>query len=145
MAEPASGPGTVPAPAPSFGCHWWAPAGLLVSSHSKPNRWSKKSLLHRVGVVVQVTSMPLVIASAPLPVPKLFFQPRPISSSGAPSGSLPTYSSGSAAPWVLPNVWPPAISATVSSSFIAIRSNVSRMSRAAAIGSGLPLGPSGLT
>ena len=26
--------GTVPAPAPSFGCHWWAPAGLLVSSHS---------------------------------------------------------------------------------------------------------------
>lgn len=26
--------GTVPAPAPSFGRHWWAPAGLLNSSHS---------------------------------------------------------------------------------------------------------------
>ena len=49
------------------------------------------------------------------------------------------------APWVLPKVWPPAISATVSSSFIAMRRNVSRMSRAAAIGSGLPFGPSGLT
>lgn len=36
--------------------------------------------------------------------------------------------------------WP-----TVSSSFIAIRANVSRISRAAAIGSGFPLGPSGFT
>ncbi len=26
--------GTVPAPAPSFGVHWFAPAGLLVNSHS---------------------------------------------------------------------------------------------------------------
>ena len=26
--------GTVPAPAPPFGVHWCAPAGLLVSSHS---------------------------------------------------------------------------------------------------------------
>ena len=86
-----------------------------------------------------------MIASRPLPLPKLFFQPRPCSSIAAPSGSGPTYSSGSAAPWVLPNVWPPAISATVSSSFIAIRPNVSRMSRAAAIGSGLPFGPSGFT
>ena len=40
---------------------------------------------------------------------------------------------------------PPAISATVSSSFIAMRANVSRMSRAAARGSGFPFGPSGLT
>ena len=38
---------------------------------------------------------------------------------------------------------PPAMSATVSSSFIAMRRNVSRMSRAAAFGSGLPFGPSG--
>ena len=89
--------------------------------------------------------MPLVIASAPLPLPKLPFQPRPCASSGAASGSGPTYSSGSAAPCVLPNVWPPAISATVSSSFIAMRANVSRMSTAAASGSGLPFGPSGLT
>ena len=57
--------------------HWCAPAGLLESSHSKPNRFSKKLLLHLVGVVVQVTSRPLVIASAPLPVPKLLFQPKP--------------------------------------------------------------------
>src|SRR3954451_15488073 len=61
----------------------------------------------------------------------------------APSGSAPT-SDGSPAPWVLPKEWPPAISATVSSSFIAIRKNVSRMSLAAAIGSGLPFGPSGM-
>ena len=47
-----------------------------------------------------------------------------------------------AAPWVLPKVWPPAMSATVSSSFIAMRLKVSRISRAAAIGSGLPFGPS---
>ncbi len=62
----------------------------------------------------------------------------------AASGSSPTASAGPA-PWVLPKVWPPAIRATVSSSFIAMRRNVSRMSRAAAIGSGLPFGPSGLT
>ena len=49
------------------------------------------------------------------------------------------------APWVFPKEWPPAIRATVSSSFIAIRRNVSRMSRAAATGSGWPLGPSGFT
>ena len=69
----------------------------------------------------------------------------PAPRSARPRARAPTYSSGSAAPWVLPNVWPPAISATVSSSFIAIRPNVSRMSRAAASGSGLPFGPSGLT
>jgi hypothetical protein len=49
------------------------------------------------------------------------------------------------APWVLPKVWPPAMSATVSSSFIAIRRKVSRMNQAAACGSALPRGPSGLT
>ena len=53
--------------------------------------------------------------------------------------------SRSPAPCVLPKVWPPAISATVSSSFIAMRAKVSRMSRAEASGSGLPFGPSGLT
>jgi hypothetical protein len=106
---------------------------------------SKKPLPHLVGVAVQVTSRPLVIASRPLPLPKEFFQPRPCSSIEAPSGSGPTYRSGSAAPCVLPNVWPPAISATVSSSFIAMRPNVSRMSRAEASGSGLAFGPSGLT
>ncbi len=145
LSEPSSGSGTVPALAPSLGCHWFAPAGLWVSSHSWPKRLSKKELLQRVGVAVQVTSRPLVMASRPLPLPKEFFQPRPCSSRGAPSGSGPTYGSGLAAPWVLPKVWPPAMSATVSSSFIAIRAKVSRMSRAAAIGSGCPFGPSGLT
>ncbi len=63
----------------------------------------------------------------------------------AASGSGPTYFSALAAPWLLPKVWPPAISATVSSSFIAMRAKVSRMSRAEARGSGEPFGPSGLT
>src|SRR5450432_440519 len=89
--------------------HWCAPAGLLLSSHSYWNRLSKKWLLHCVGVSDQVTSRPLVIASAPLPVPKLLFQPRPCSSMPAVSGSGPT-SFASPAPWVLPNEWPPAIS-----------------------------------
>ena len=100
---------------------------------------------HWVGVSVQVTSMPEVIVSPPLPVPCLLSQPRPLASNGAASGSGPTFGSGSAAPWVLPKVWPPTMSATVSSSFIAIRPNVSRMSTAEASGSGWPLGPSGLT
>ena len=56
--ESSAGPGTVPAPTPPFGCHWCAPAGLLVSSHSWPNRFSKKPLPHWVGVAVQVTSRP---------------------------------------------------------------------------------------
>ncbi|MNE31611.1 hypothetical protein D3C80_1251880 [compost metagenome] len=128
----------------SLATHWCAPAGLLVSSHSYSNRCRKKSWFHWVGVVVQVTSKPLVMASLPLPVPKLLCQPRPCSSRPALSGSSPTCDAGPA-PWVLPKVWPPAISATVSSSFIAMRAKVSRMSRAAATGSGLPSGPSGLT
>src|SRR5215467_12960669 len=127
-----------------FAFHWYAPAGLLVSSHSFLNRLSKKWLLHFVGVCDQVTSGPPVTASAPTPVRNLLFQPRPWSSIVAPSGSGPI-SDGSPAPWVLPKVWPPAISATVSSSSIAMREKVSRMSLAAATGSGLPFGPSGLT
>src|SRR5512143_598254 len=95
--------GTVPAPAPFLATHWCAPAGLLLSSHSYLNRFSKKLLLHFVGVWVQVTSRPLVIASPPLPVPKLLFQPRPCSSRPAASGSGPTWDAGPA-PWVLPKV-----------------------------------------
>src|SRR5689334_8411112 len=85
----------------AFHCH--APAGLLVSSHSNLNRLSKKWLLHFVGVCVQVTSGPPVMASAPMPVPCVLFQPRPWSSIAAPSGSAPT-SDGSPAPCVLPKV-----------------------------------------
>jgi hypothetical protein len=55
-----------------------------------------------------------------------------------------TYMVGSAAPWVLPKLCPPAISATVSSSFIAIRPKVSRMSLAAATGQGYHQGLQGL-
>ena len=85
-----------------------------------------------------------MIASRPLPDPYWLFQPMPWCSTGQPSGSGPTRE-GSPAPWVLPKVWPPAMRATVSSSFIAIRANVSRMSCADLTGSGSPLGPSGLT
>jgi len=99
---------------------------------------------HLVGFGFQAPSMPLVVVCAPLPVPKAFFQPRPISSIGAPSGSRPT-SAGSPAPCALPKVWPPATRATVSSSFIAMRAKVSRTSRPEATGSGLPFGPSGFT
>ena len=95
-----------------------------------------------VGAVVHAPSGPPVSMRTPLPLLRLPFQPRPCSSSRAPSGSGPIVA-GSIAPCVLPKVWPPTISATVSSSFIAMRANVSRMSLAAATGSGLPLGPSG--
>src|SRR5258708_19959101 len=72
-----------------FAFHCFAPAGLLVSSHSYLNRFSKKWLLHFVGVCDQVTSGPPVMASPPRPVPCLLFQPRPCSSLAAPSGSPP--------------------------------------------------------
>src|SRR5947199_6608020 len=42
-------------------CHCHAPAGLFVSSHSYLNRFSKKLLLHFVGVCDQMTSGPPVI------------------------------------------------------------------------------------
>src|SRR5271165_411114 len=137
--------GTVPAADASLGFHWKAPAGLLVSSHSYLNRFSRKLLSHFTGLVVHAPSRPLLMVLTPLPSPKLLLQPRPCSSIGAPSGSRPTYLLGSAAPWVLPKVCPPAMRATVSSSSIAIRAKVSRISLAAATGSGLPLGPSGFT
>src|SRR5271165_2909114 len=95
--------GTVPAAAPPFGVHWCAPAGLLVSSHSYSNRFLKKLLLHLVGVWLQMTSMPEVIASPPLPEPYLLAQPRPCCSISPPSGSGPT-SDASPAPWVLPKL-----------------------------------------
>lgn len=61
--------GTVPSPAPPLGRHCLAPAGDSVSSHSKLKRFQKKLLLHLVGELVQVTSRPEVMVSAPLPVP----------------------------------------------------------------------------
>jgi hypothetical protein len=53
----------------SFATHCFAPAGLSWSSHSKPNRFWKNPAPHWVGVFVQVTSRPLVIVSAPFPLP----------------------------------------------------------------------------
>ena len=85
------------------------------------------------------------MASAPMPVPELLLPAEALRLQRRALGVGADVVVGSAAPWVLPKVWPPAISATVSSSFIAMRPNVSRMSRADASGSGLPLGPSGLT
>src|SRR5438094_10301359 len=94
--------------------HCFAPAGLVVSSHSYLKRFSRKPLSHFVGLLVQAPSRPLVIVSPALPLPCVFFQPRPWSSRPAPSGSGPTCFAG-AAPCVLPNEWPPTISATASS------------------------------
>src|SRR5271163_48026 len=103
--DASNGSGTISAALTSpLGFHWCAPAGLLVSSQSNSKRFSKKSLLHFVGVEDQITSRPLVMASFPTPEPKLLFQPKPCSSTGAPSGSAPTYFFGSAAPCVFPKV-----------------------------------------
>ena len=82
--------GTVPCASGSVGVHCWAPAGLVVSSQSYLKRLSRKPLSHFVGSLVQAPSRPLVIVSTPLPVPKLFFQPKPWCSTGQPSGSGPT-------------------------------------------------------
>jgi hypothetical protein len=60
-----------------FATHCLAPAGLFISSHANLKRLSKKALLHRVGVWVQMTLGPPVMASAPKPVPNLLRQPRP--------------------------------------------------------------------
>src|SRR5690606_2380032 len=84
LGEAGVGPGMI---SPAFlATHWWAPAGDLVSSHSKSKRNLKKSLLHCAGVLVQVTSRPEVMVSAPLPLPKLLAQPRPCISRSAASG-----------------------------------------------------------
>ena len=46
-------------------------------------------LLHLVGVLDQMTSSPLVMASSALPVPKLLAQPKSCSSREPPSGGGP--------------------------------------------------------
>src|ERR1700730_17384536 len=96
---------------PSLGVHCAAPPGPFTCSQSLPCRFSKNPLSHCTGLLVQAPSSPLVIASAPLPLPKLFFQPRPCSSMVAPSGSGPTCWPAGAAPCVLPKVCPPAVGA----------------------------------
>src|SRR5918992_4687544 len=97
--------GTVPWADGSVGVHCLAPAGLAVSSQSYLNRLSRNPLSHFVGSLVHAPSSPLVTVSAPLPLPKVFLQPRPCSSRGAASGAGPTYVALTA-PWTLPNGWP---------------------------------------
>src|SRR5919106_1497643 len=81
--------GTVPWASGFLGVHWKAPAGPLVHPPSCLFRFSRNPLLHFVGVLDQAPSRPLVMVWPPLPLPKVFFQPRPCSSSGAASGSGP--------------------------------------------------------
>src|ERR671921_1856309 len=84
--------GTVPWASGFLGFHCFAPAGLVVSSHSYLNRFSRKPLSHLVGSLVHSPSRPLVIVWAPLPPLTLLCQPSPCCSIGAPSGSGPTWS-----------------------------------------------------
>ncbi len=85
------------------------------------------------------------MVSPALPLTALVLPAEALLLEAGGGGLGPTHLAGSWAPWALPKVCPPAISATVSSSFIAMRPKVSRMSFAAASGSGLPFGPSGFT
>src|SRR5687767_1705470 len=89
--------GTVPWASGFLGVHCFAPAGLVVSSQSYRKRFSRKPLSHFVGLLVHVTSRPLVIVWAPFPLPCLLIQPRPCSSMGAASGSGPTFPAAGAA------------------------------------------------
>ena len=87
-----------------------------VSSHSYLNRFSKKLLL-RVPGLGHVTSMPLNrVAAVPLAV--VAHQPRPCASAARlPVRALMRFG---AAPCAAAEDWPPAMRATVSSSFIAM-------------------------
>ena len=118
--------GTVATAVAPAGVYCDLPPGLVVSSHSWLCRFSKKLLSHLTGSLVQAPSRALVTVSLAMPEPAPLVQPKPCSSMEAPSGSGPTRSSVWA-PCALPKVWPPAMSATVSSSFMAMRLNVWRM------------------
>src|SRR5690606_22648574 len=87
-----------------FGTHWIAPAGLFVCTHSKPCRLVRYIMLQAVGAAVHAPSSPLVTVSSALPLPHLFFQPKPCSSRPAAAGSGPTHLDGACAPWALPKV-----------------------------------------
>jgi hypothetical protein len=67
------------------------------------------------------------MVSSALPLPYWLIQPSWPECTGQPSGSGPT-SEASPPPCALPKVWPPAMSATVSSLFMPIRLNVTLMS-----------------
>ena len=99
-------------------------SGLEVVWTSTPTKWSNGFLQNLYGYEWELTKSP---AGAWQFVAK----------DGAGAGTIPDPFGGPGRA--------PTMSAAVSSSFIAIRKNVSRMSTAAAIGSGLPSGPSGFT
>ena len=88
--------------------------------------------------------MPLVTVFRPTPRFVWLFHPKPCSKISAASGAGPNRDA-SPFPWALPTVCPPAVNATVSSSFIAMRAKVSRMCWAVSAGLETPLMPSGLT
>ena len=94
--DASSASGAISSSFTSIACQTFAPAGVSTSSHSYPKRRSKYPLSHCVGFAVHAPSKPLVMVSLPLPDPKELDQPNPISSSDAPSGSVPTLSSGPA-------------------------------------------------
>ena len=127
-----------------IGSHCWAPAGDFLSSQSYLNSKSKYPLSHLVGFVVHAPSIPLETVSRPTLRVSWFIQPRPCSEISAPSGAGPRRAA-LPFPCALPTVCPPAVNATVSSSFIAIRAKVSRTCPAVLSGSGFPLMPSGFT
>ena len=130
---------------PFAGIHWVAPAGLFVCTQSKANRLSRYCVVQAIGFADQAPSRPLVTVSRAVALAALVLPAEALLlDAGRRRARARRTWPGRAAPCALPKVWPPAISATVSSSFIAMRPKVSRMSFAAASGSGLPFGPSGI-
>ena len=90
--------GTVLCAAASFGVHCLAPAGLSVSSHSWPNRFSRKPLSHLAGVGRPRALEPAGDRVVALAACRSCSSSRgPAARSGAPSGSGPTCVGGAGA------------------------------------------------
>ena len=89
------------APCPAPRGSWASTASRRPGSSSAPTRSRTGCRGSRcptcVGSLVHAPSSPLVIVSAPLPVPAVIFQPRPCASTGHPSGSGPTESGSTGA------------------------------------------------
>src|SRR5688500_11934546 len=79
----------------SLGIHWMAPAGLRVCTQSNLNRLSRYCVVQPTGLDVHAPSSPLVTVSPALPLPHLFFQPKPCASTASAAGSTPTHFAGS--------------------------------------------------
>jgi len=128
--------GTVPAPVPPFGFHWCAPAGLFVSFPFVAEQ------------VPEEVVAPLRWRAGPGDFePLLIVSPPCLCQSGSSSRGLAprcrqlpvrTHQCRIAGTVGLAEGVTASDESNVSSSFIAMRAKVSRISRAAAIGSGLP-------